>query len=274
MGASALMSALNALPWEEDEDNGSSDEASSEDEEEHHPHDDRHSAGAAGAEGSRPKSEPACPISLRRCIDLAVSRLHSSLQTIRTAHTQDQDVQVAFRRPSSEERSELSEEGKPAIVAEVLSSDSRRSSLQSDGSMPAGTRVFLDDQFTREERKASEEEDSEMARAGLETGGSAGDNTDATLRQDGMKDKGAGEKQRIRREKLGQKLMEVFGLHEREEVIEEMRCWLLRSISESSWARYGTAELKLFQCSRGTCISLLAISASLRTCRSERQVYI
>ena len=40
-------------------------------------------------------------------------------------------------------------------------------------------------------------------------------------------------KKRVRREKLSQKLMEVFGLDEREEVVEEMKCWLLRSISES-----------------------------------------
>jgi sterol 3beta-glucosyltransferase len=40
------------------------------------------------------------------------------------------------------------------------------------------------------------------------------------------------EKQRVRREKLAERLMEVFGLEKREEVLEEMRCWLLRSVSE------------------------------------------
>jgi sterol 3beta-glucosyltransferase len=41
-----------------------------------------------------------------------------------------------------------------------------------------------------------------------------------------------GEKQRLRREQLSQRLQEVFGLDEKEEVLEEMRCWLLRSVSE------------------------------------------
>jgi len=40
------------------------------------------------------------------------------------------------------------------------------------------------------------------------------------------------EKKRVRREKLGERLQEVFGLEEREEVLEEMRCWLLRSVSK------------------------------------------
>jgi len=40
------------------------------------------------------------------------------------------------------------------------------------------------------------------------------------------------EKKRVRREKLAERLQEVFGLEEREEVLEEMRCWLLRSVSK------------------------------------------
>lgn len=140
---------------------------------------------------------------------------------------------------------ELAEEGKPTIIAEVLPSDSRRSSAASDGSLPPGTRVMLNDQITKEQQQAGEEEDTEMARAGLETGGSgisgergSAENTAAVLREHGDDDddstvqKESGQKQRVRKEKLGQKLMEVFGLPEREEVLEEMRCWLLRSISE------------------------------------------
>lgn len=42
----------------------------------------------------------------------------------------------------------------------------------------------------------------------------------------------ASERRRMRRELLAEKLKVVFGLDEREEVLEEMRCWLLRSVSE------------------------------------------
>lgn len=48
MGASALMSALNALPWEDEEDNGSSSD-SSEDEESR--------PSRTGATATRPKGE-------------------------------------------------------------------------------------------------------------------------------------------------------------------------------------------------------------------------
>ena len=51
------------------------------------------------------------------------------------------------------------------------------------------------------------------------------------------------EKKRLRREMLSQKLMEVFGLDEREEVLEEMKCWLLRSVSKcTSSLRPGAAD--------------------------------
>ena len=45
------------------------------------------------------------------------------------------------------------------------------------------------------------------------------------------------EKKRLRREKLSERVMDVFGLEEREEVLEEMKCWLLRSVSESNLPR-------------------------------------
>ncbi|WVQ85442.1 hypothetical protein IAT38_007607 [Cryptococcus sp. DSM 104549] len=38
------------------------------------------------------------------------------------------------------------------------------------------------------------------------------------------------ERRMMRKEKLAKRLMDVFGLEEREEVLEEMKCWLLRSI--------------------------------------------
>lgn len=242
MGASALMSALNALPWEEDEGDRSSDDGLSDGEDDdYHPHDDRHSASVMHQGTSRPKSK-SIPAPGWAEAHNAVSRMGSSLHTIRASD--EQSEQVTFRRPKADEKAELAEEGKPTIIAEVLPSDSRRSSAASDGSLPPGTRVMLNDQIAKEQQQAGEEEDTEMARAGLETGGSgisgergSAENTAAVLREHGDDDDNtvhqeSGEKQRIRKEKLGQKLMEVFGLPEREEVLEEMRCWLLRSISE------------------------------------------
>lgn len=170
MGASALMSALNALPWEDEEDNGSSSD-SSDDEGESRPQQSK-----TGATASRPK----------------VSRMHSSLHTIRpdaidttaeptssspttprrghhhalhfpfrentiarkaqSPSVNELEYQLAFRRPNEEEQSELARDGKPAIVAELQPADgSRRDSAASTGSdesMPPGARSALNDQIT------------------------------------------------------------------------------------------------------------------------------
>lgn len=168
------------------------------------------------------------------------------------------EYQLAFRRPNEAEQDELARDGKPAIVAEVVPpGEDRRSSVASstgsDGSMPSGARSALNDQITKEEDQAGKEESAEIAQAaGLPP--SAGQNldleetpsdlnTDAALREGGARDEEiddrmgmgkSGERQRMRKEKLGEKLMQVFGLAEREEVLEEMRCWLLRSVSKCS----------------------------------------
>ena len=69
---------------------------------------------------------------------------------------------------------------------------------------------------------------------------SGADNTSAALREESGENEivedqmmeNPSEKKRLRRENLAEKLQSVFGLAEREEVVDEMRCWLLRSISE------------------------------------------
>lgn len=119
----------------------------------------------------------------------------------------------------------------------------RRTSADSDASIGQPARQLMQDRIGKEETIGEEEEAREMSRTAelAPALGNEQDNTSAALREGSgseeiMEDQmmeNPSEKKRIRREKLAIKLQEVFGLAEREEVLEEMRCWLLRSISES-----------------------------------------
>jgi len=128
--------------------------------------------------------------------------------------------------------------------------DIRRSSEDSESSIGQPARALMSDRISKEENKGQQEEAEEISRASAETDLATvaevptrdGDNTSAALREgtegeeiveDQMMENPS-EKRRLRREKLAEKLQDVFGLAEREEVVDEMRCWLLRSISESS----------------------------------------
>lgn len=135
-------------------------------------------------------------------------------------------------------------------------SDSRRSSIDSDAgsstSLPPQARLALNEQISREEEIAEGEEKEEMTKVAESPSDlsltanppleevPSDQNTAAALHEEEgegeiVEDRMApvaGERQRVRREKLGEKLMQVFGLQEREEVLDEMRCWLLRSVSE------------------------------------------
>jgi len=124
----------------------------------------------------------------------------------------------------------------------------RRSSAESEGSIGQPARAMMQDRIQKEENMGEEEEAEEISKAtGTElepvteapSRESGADNTSAALREgsgevevveDRMMENPS-EKKRLRREKLAEKLQDVFGLTEREEVIDEMRCWLLRSIS-------------------------------------------
>ena len=131
---------------------------------------------------------------------------------------------------------------------------SRRSSGQSDSSLPIGTRKAVDQQIHKEEDIGGVEEVEEIERAAEQDAGVSGiqlapvvgdelpseDNARAALREapgdlpTGHVTKGpAVNKKGLRRDQLAKRLQEVFGLQEREEVLEEMRCWLLRSVSKS-----------------------------------------
>lgn len=144
----------------------------------------------------------------------------------------------------------------------IVADDTRRSSEDSDASLDPAAREFLSERIAVEEDNARREEIEEIRNAeesaevhgrphaeldvyghdGEESGSGAEEsNTEAALREaEGgelveVEDRmamNAGERQRLRKQQLGQRLMEVFGLNEMEEVVEEMRCWLLRSVSE------------------------------------------
>ncbi|WVF70804.1 hypothetical protein IAT40_005598 [Kwoniella sp. CBS 6097] len=283
MGASALVSALNALPWEED----SSD---SEGDEDHDTYDSRTRQGTASVmhqQTERPK----------------FNRLGSSLHTIRPMATSYEDDQALLqgsqaqppshgrhpvhplhfpfrdntiarraKRPTGNELSyQLAEEarrrGSEAASSDASSDSSvplpkgyrgedRGSSTRSslDASISGEAREMLNEQISREEELGEQEEQEEILRAAEQSpvrpaidlepivsghGDSAEYNTDAALREpENLEEEiiekkvqpNESEKKRLRREKLAERLMEVFGLDEREEVLEEMRCWLLRSV--------------------------------------------
>jgi sterol 3beta-glucosyltransferase len=139
-------------------------------------------------------------------------------------------------------------------------SEERRSSVdtvESTGGVPADgpARKLMQERISKEENLAGEEEAKEMDRVsdlpttqstGLAPASSAekqrpsDDNAPAALREGSGEDEviedqmmvNPSEKKRLRREQLAERLQEVFGLEEREDVLDEMRCWLLRSVSK------------------------------------------
>jgi sterol 3beta-glucosyltransferase len=161
----------------------------------------------------------------------------------------------------------------------------RRSSGQSELSIGQPAREMMQDRIQKEEDIGVEEEAKEMSKvqrdlptvAEVPSRSAEDDNTSAALREGSGEDEvvedrmmpNPSEKKRLRKEQLAEKLQEVFGLAEREEVIDEMRCWLLRSISKCCplievWFKANR------QCSKGICTSQPGIYASTHTCPLER----
>lgn len=135
----------------------------------------------------------------------------------------------------------------------------RRSSVETtesaDGGLPVGgpAREMMQEQISKEEALAGKEEEKEMAKAlasphsprtqlgpVVDEERPGEDNAPAALREASDEDEliedqmiaNPAEKKRVRREQLAERLQDVFGLEDREEVLDEMRCWLLRSVSE------------------------------------------
>jgi sterol 3beta-glucosyltransferase len=144
----------------------------------------------------------------------------------------------------------------PASAAEqeyfpAQQGDIRRSSEDSEMSIGQPARELMSDRISKEEDQGRQEEAQEISRASRPSADLAtlseipsrepgADNTSAALREGSSEEEivedqmmeNPSEKKRLRREKLAEKLQDVFGLAEREEVVDEMRCWLLRSISK------------------------------------------
>lgn len=113
---------------------------------------------------------------------------------------------------------------------------------------------LINDRICKEQQIADVEEQAEILRSAEEqrmrlgkefvrhkNRDSADLNVDAALREGGSEgddvieeqmQTNEAEKRITRKERLAERLMEVFGLEEREQVLEEMKCWLLRSVSE------------------------------------------
>ena len=140
----------------------------------------------------------------------------------------------------------------PTPIGEV-----RRSSEDSEMSIGQPARELMSARISKEEYQGQQEEAEEISKASRPSADLAtlaeipsiearADNTSAALREESGENEivedqmmeNPSEKKRLRREKLAEKLQDVFGLAEREEVVDEMRCWLLRSISEFTfWLR-------------------------------------
>ncbi|WVQ71264.1 hypothetical protein IAR50_000790 [Cryptococcus sp. DSM 104548] len=272
MGASALVSALNALPWDDEDE-----EADEEDEEDLAPSKPVTGSASVMQEnvrrpklpklGSslhtiRPLSNPATPLPTpyahpSHSLHFPF-RQNAIARKARRPGTTELDYQFADSPPR------LSHERQESIAGEVSSDgevplpkgsrQSKRGSEDSSaGSITGEEAGILNARVAQEVGIADEEERVEVLRTAKEEGaddvelgkaisarGSLQDlNAAAALREDDLEGEDViaeslgtdeSEKRLMRKERLAERLMEVFGLQEREEVLAEMKCWLLRSV--------------------------------------------
>ena len=178
------------------------------------------------------------------------------------------EFQFQNRNENPANRSVLpAEEDIPSPVLEE-GIDNRRISQESDGGIGGPVREIMEQRVAVEQGLAKEEEGQEIDRCeeegatpsstappGLATPlnqrqnlgysqeeerAQSEENVAAALREGSDEEEivedrmqaNPQEKKRVRREILAERLQEVFGLEHRETVLEEMRCWLLRSVSE------------------------------------------
>ncbi|WVQ62325.1 uncharacterized protein L199_000464 [Kwoniella botswanensis] len=160
----------------------------------------------------------------------------------------------AIRRSLEASASDVSSENSLPLPQGSTNNSRRPSDPLSDTlDIDGNAREMLNEQISHEEELGEAEEREEIVRAAetsplnapLELAPVISEheqqemNTDAALRQADSKEEqvieesiqpNESERRRLRKEKLAERLMEVFGLEEREDVLEEMRCWLLRSV--------------------------------------------
>nr|XP_019049094.1 sterol 3-beta-glucosyltransferase [Kwoniella bestiolae CBS 10118]OCF28024.1 sterol 3-beta-glucosyltransferase [Kwoniella bestiolae CBS 10118] len=172
------------------------------------------------------------------------------------------ETELAYQYAESEARrqslevsdSNVSSESSSPFPPDSAYTSRRPSDPSSETSSIDGTaRELLHEQISHEEELGEAEEREEIYRAAeaspvkapLDLAPAISEheqqelNTDAALRQAETKQEevveesiqpNESERRRVRKEKLAERLMDVFGLEEREDVLEEMRCWLLRSV--------------------------------------------
>ncbi|WWC86113.1 uncharacterized protein L201_000984 [Kwoniella dendrophila CBS 6074] len=285
MGASALVSALNALPWDDDSSSSSDDEDENASLPSNVSRQQQQAASVMQEKSERPK----------------FNRLGSSLHTIRPMKQSYADDRSSNAMPSTEpphtlhgvhpvtplnfpfrdntiaRKARRPNEGE--LAYQYADAEARRQSLESttpDDSVPlpkgyvdtsrrlsdpssevssigGDAREMLNKQISHEEELGEAEERDEIIRAAsqspikqsldlapvLSEHEQQALNTDAALREPDNREEqtiernirpNEAERRRLRKEKLAERLMDVFGLEEKEEVLEEMKCWLLRSV--------------------------------------------
>ena len=147
--------------------------------------------------------------------------------------------------------------GVPPPQSAVQADRRRKASDTSSAPSDVAVEKLVSDRLAKEEEAGEREEDVEMLQTAVETDMPVEEkeavleavdshkesrhdlNVEAALRERSEDESvvesiqpNPQERKRVRREMLAGRLQEVFGLEQREEVMEEMRCWLLRSVSE------------------------------------------
>lgn len=208
MGTSALVSALTALPWEAETD----DETSMDESDQHSPSPIIEKAGMVHA---RPKCEEAtfCHVLT------VVNRMHSSLHTIRP-----------MEHPSPlSSPSEGSPKHHRFRHRQHLDFPFKENTIARRAAAPGKTELSYQLARAEEHDRHSSAEEALHHRPGARRPPYLSEDEIASSGDDEAKQ--AANEQR-RKARLASRLKEAFGLDEAEEVLEELPCWLLRSISE------------------------------------------
>ncbi|EIW72673.1 hypothetical protein TREMEDRAFT_41904 [Tremella mesenterica DSM 1558] len=245
LGTSALISALHALPWDDEEDEGESSSNSSDIE----ARDRRSPEDSVPAPTKQKQQRPKAPslqfpfranTIARRARSPGLDELQYQFAKSGSSGLQAHDNDVpdvpppkgAFSRrqrqdgDQSSESSSLTDNSSRRLVARRIEKEEHLGAAEEHEEI---LRTLSDE----------ESDDSQEDVAKKHTQGKLlrNDNTEAALREDQDEEMleermsvNPGEKKRVRKERLAERLQEVFGLEEREEVLEELRCWLLRSV--------------------------------------------
>ena len=205
IGTSALISALSALPMDPE----SEDSSDSDSEPERY--------GTESMTSSAPPKRPQGGFShLAKAktaqLTSTVTRLHSSLHTIRPLHRRAHSTQkgVSFPFAANTVARQARSPGGDELAYQLAAK---------------ATNGAFDDEFNNDHGEAEEARDILYAEKEMGDASPRGQMKDLSPEE-------AAERKAARRERLSERMMEVFGLEEKEEVKEEFACWLLKDVSE------------------------------------------